>query len=479
MKDDRVPKSDERDVVDGLLTEMGVDDDMRKQLLESGRITGDVFKVESAEDVRRRTEIEKSIDRLRDSLNLVERDLTTVDTAIDRIERDLIPVVLSFLVSLKGSLVNLRTTVISEGKRRAKTNLQATYVDNEMRAIVDAEFARIENSLTTQMSSPIMEKTRDVTDGLRTSLKQTFTELATLKASVDDLVQRAATEVEFLTKEVSMKPKVQVPKEVEEKIRVLERTVEELRRDLVLSADRLANREKEIEMLRIALETEKARTQSLEDTVTALRAAPSTDPSVLTELRQQVKALETTRDLLNSRLEDATKRIEEADKKTHEALSTIARKDLEIDELRTRASRLEQEREESSRRLGEIDELKARIRSYESGDMAREHERTRVELERATAVLERMTRDFESLKARLAYAEKTVEDYMALMESTEKTKAFLMVEEAGQLSVREIGRSLGISPGQILKWAEDFERLGIARVVDGETLVLTRQKPVE
>ena len=68
-------------------------------------------------------------------------------------------------------------------------------------------------------------------------------------------------------------------------------------------------------------------------------------------------------------------------------------------------------------------------------------------------------------------AEETIEGYMGLMDSTEKTKAFLMVEDNGEMSIREIARALGVAPAIVMKWAEEFQTLGIAWVVDGNTLV--------
>jgi len=60
---------------------------------------------------------------------------------------------------------------------------------------------------------------------------------------------------------------------------------------------------------------------------------------------------------------------------------------------------------------------------------------------------------------------------MGLMDSTEKTKAFLMVEEHGEMPIREIARALGVAPAIVMKWAEEFQTLGIAWVIDGTTLV--------
>ncbi|MFW9843740.1 MAG: hypothetical protein ACFFEV_04125, partial [Candidatus Thorarchaeota archaeon] len=111
------------------------------------------------------------------------------------------------------------------------------------------------------------------------------------------------------------------------------------------------------------------------------------------------------------------------------------------------------------------------LRSYESGDKARELERIKTELERATANLERITADHDDVKAKLVTAEETIEGYMGLMDSTEKTKAFLMVEDNGEMPIREIARALGVAPAIVMKWAEEFQTLGIAWVVDGTTLV--------
>ena len=57
---DKKPSGEKR-VVDDLLTELGVDDEMRQELIASGRMSSDVMRVESADQVRRRMEIDKSV----------------------------------------------------------------------------------------------------------------------------------------------------------------------------------------------------------------------------------------------------------------------------------------------------------------------------------------------------------------------------------------------------------------------------------
>ncbi len=468
-------KDDERAVVDSLLSDMGVDDDMRRELIASGRLQGDVFKVESSEEVRRRTDIGNSLERLRASLNLVERSVSGIEASIDRVERDLVPVVLSFLVGLKGNLVTLRNTVIDKGKRRAKTSLQATYVNVDMRAVVEEEFARVEETLTSGMSAPILERLRDITEGLRDAAKLTLSELATLKAGVDDLVQRTTTEVEYLSKEMSMKPKVLVPKETEEKLKAFERRVDELTRDLTLSSERLANRESEIDALTGSLTDERTRGESLGDALDKLKASPAVDLGLVTELRQNIKALETTKSLLSDKLRESDERADEAEEKRSEALSTIAERDLAIEDLKTQVSELQNDVAKANDSLAELDQSRARIRSLESGDMVRESERIKGDVARLKSSFDRLTVEHDSTKQKLTETQFRLNGYLALMGSTEKTKAFLMLEEAGgELALREIQRSLGVSPALVSKWVEDFERLGIAKRTEKQTLVLTK-----
>lgn len=146
------PPSDEGEMIDKLLVEMGVDESMKRKLIDSGRLSKDIFKIESAEQVRRQIEIEKSAERVQDSLHLIERDMTTIDGVIDHVERDLVPVVLSFLVGLKGNLVSLKENIVTRSKQGAKTNLQSSYVDHEVRQIVDESFGKIESTLTADMA---------------------------------------------------------------------------------------------------------------------------------------------------------------------------------------------------------------------------------------------------------------------------------------------------------------------------------------
>jgi len=468
---DEFEKADRTGVVDGLLTELGVDDEMRSELIESGRMSSDVMRVESADQVRSRMELDTSIERLRDSLSMLERNILTVDGTIDKIERVLVPVVLSFLVGLKGNLVSMRSDIVSQSKRKAKTNLQSMFIDTVVKQIVEREFIRVEESLTSGMSTPILEKIRDITDEMKGSMEHTLEELSTLKGGVDDYTQRTTTEMEHLSTKVGMKPRIEVPKEVEERLTKFEQEVDRLKTELSLEKQKLENRLKENEELRRNVAELKVRNDDLEDTLMGIKAAPKVDQEVLVELRQKVKSLEASSDVLQEKIKEAEANAQASELKATEYTADISRKEIEIGDLQTKIRQLEEEMGSTGTRLSEMEELRARLRSYESGDKARELERIRTELERTTANLERMTSDFEDVKGKLAHSEETIDGYMGLMDSTEKTKAFLMVEEHGEMAIREIARSLGVAPAIVMKWAEEFQTLGIAWVVDGKTLV--------
>jgi len=473
---DKTPSTDEGEMIDSLLAELGVDETMKRKLIESGRLSSDIFKVESAEQVRRQIEIEKSAQRLQDSLHLIERDMTTIDTTIDRIERDLVPVVLSFLIGLKGTLVSLRGSIVSRSKKQAKTNLQASYIDTEVREIVDESFGKVEATLTAEMASPILEKLRELTEGLKGSVKLATEELTNLKASLDDLTQRSTTEVEFLAKELSMKPRLEVPKEVSDQIKTLERQIEELKRDLGLSVQKVKNREAQVDALQKELIATKARNEDLEETATRLRSGPITDSATMVELRQKIRSLEASQEVVQEKLDEANKRTEEADGKVKQYSSDLARTELNLQDALTKIEELMDEMGKSRERLAEIDDLETRIRTHESGDKMRELDRVKTELERTSASLERLTADHSESLQTLAYLQKKLDGYLGLMQSAEKTKAFLMVEDNGELPVKEIARSLGVAPAIVMKWAEDFQKIGIARLENGKTLVLTLKK---
>ena len=458
-------------VVDDLLTELGVDDEMRHELIESGRMSSDVMRVESADQVRRRMEIDKSVERLQDSISLLERNIMTVDGSIDRIERDLVPVVLSFLVSLKGNLVAMRGDIVSSSKRAAKTNLQSSFIETAVKPRVEEEFSKVEESLTTGMSTPILEKVRDVTESLKEAMKITYEELTALKSNIDDFTQRSTTEVEFLSSELGMKPRVEIPKDVADKMKLVERRVEELTQELTMATQKIKTRETEIENLRKDNATFKVINEELEDELATLKATPQTDQQVLVDLRQNLKTLEASRDLLTEKVAEEETRAKTAEQKTTELSNDVAKKDLEIGDLKTQVRQLEDEKAKTADRLTEMEEIRARLRSFESGDKARELERLKTEHERVTANLERANKDRDEAKAKLAHTQETLEGYLDLMDSTEKTKAYLMVEEHGEMSIREIARSLGVAPAIVMKWAEEFQALALAWIVDGQNLV--------
>ena len=476
-KDPEKKPSGEKGVVDDLLTELGVDNEMRQELIDSGRMSSDVMRVESADQVRRRMEIDKSVERLQESIGLLERNIMTVDGSIDRIERDLVPVVLSFLVGLKGNLVSMRGDIISRSKRKAKTNLQITYIDNDVQPIVSEEFHRIEESLTSGMSTPILEKVRDLTESLKEAMKITYEELSTLKSNIDDFTQRSSTEVEFLSSELGMKPRIEVPKDMADKMKVIERRIEELTQELSISQQKVTTRESEIETLRKDNATLKVINEEIEEELATLKATPQTDVEVLSELRANVKTLEASRDLLQEKATEQEARAITAEQRGKEYSDEIAKKDLEVGDLKTKVRQLEGEKTKTADRLTEMEEIRARLRSYESGDKARELERLKTEFERTSANLERASIDLTETKAKLEHSEETLKGYLSLMDSTEKTKSFLMVEEHGEMSIREIARSLGVAPAVVMKWADEFQALGIASVVDGKKLVHRDFKP--
>jgi chromosome segregation ATPase len=478
-KEKPAEQEDEEEIVDKLLDDLGVDEDMKQELVESGRISVDVFKVESADQVRRHMEMDKSTERLRESIRQVERKVMGIDTMIDRIERDIIPVVLSFLVSLKGNLVNLRGKVVGRSKRRAKMDLQRTFVESEVKSIIEDEFGEVEESLTSEVSTPILEKVREVTEGLRESIKSSMMELATLKARIDDYYQRTSTEVEYLTKELSMKPKHEIPKEAAQKIKTLERRVVELQRDLNVSEQKLQNRESEITTLQSTLTATKEHNENLEETITRIKAAPTADPKAIAQLRQTITTLEATRDLTMEKLEEAEKRAEGAESKIQEHVSTIDKKDLELQDLQTKTHHLEEEIRKMKERLTEMDDLRAKVREYESGDRIRELDRLSTELERVQANHDRMSQELQQAKSAQIATQHRIDSYLGLMRGTEKTMAFLMLEETGEMEIRKIASSLGVSPAIVRKWAEDFIELGIAHVVEDKKLVLSEPPTAE
>ncbi len=472
-RDERdLQKDDQESVVDQLLNDLGVDKDMRKELVDSGRVSSDLLKVASAEQVRRRMGIESSIDRLRDSMNLLERNATQVESAIDSIERDLIPVVLSFLVSLKGNLVNVRNSVIDESKKYAKTNLHLNFVNTTLKKVVQDTFIPMEESLSSEMSAPVLEKIREITDSFREVLKLTLDELSTLKARVEDYSQRTSTELEFLTKELSMKPKVEIPKEVETQLSDLTRNRDSLQSELTLTLQKLENREAEILALQTNLASTKARNDGLEEAFESLKSKPIADGAVVSELRQNVRALETEVELLQKRITESDELTSSRDDQIADLREQLAKKDLESKDYREKISRLEVEAAGAQERQVEMDELKARVRSLESGDSMRELERMRSEVDRLTASNSRFVADYNTMKEKMEYTEQRLQGYLGLMESTEKTKAFRILEDSKEITIREIARSLGVSPAIMTQWAEDFVRLGLAWIVDDTKLVL-------
>ncbi|MFX1272177.1 MAG: hypothetical protein ACFFAX_10855, partial [Promethearchaeota archaeon] len=155
--------------------------------------------------------------------------------------------------------------------------------------------------------------------------------------------------------------------------------------------------------------------------------------------------------------------------------SMVSKKEIEIGDLKAQVAGLQSQIDSTREQLLEVDDLRARLRSYESGDKMRELERLHSEYDRINATFERMKKDHDKTLARLRYTELRLEGYLGLMEATDKTKGFLMIEENKEMSVKAIANSLGVSQPIVRKWAEDYQKLGIAQIKgDGETIVLDK-----
>lgn len=463
---------DDHDAVERILEEMDIEMDPElREALKSGQVKTDVVRVESASSVRRNMEIEKSLESLRESLNLVEHNLMMVDEFIEKIERDIVPVILKFLMTLKGDMVALKESVIGRSRRRTKTNLQLMFIEKDVTPIVEEEFGKVEGKLTTDMSEPILHKIRDIVEGIKSVLQNAFQEMAILKSAVDDYTQRSSSEIEYLQTELVRKPMPETTSQLIEKLDQMERRVAELERDLTMAHEKLKNREIEIAGLQDQLAVANGRVSELEATIAKLRAEPVIDMTQIAELRQQIKALETTRDLLEEKVAAAQAETEEALKVGADLRAEIAARDLKIKDLDAKIRQMAAELEHDKERLADLEQLRAKLRSYESGDQAREALRIKTELARISAAHERLVRDHEITKRELAQAKRTIENYVKLMNVTEKTQAYLTVADVGEMTIRELARFVGVSPAVVMKWAEDYERLGLAKIVDDKIVI--------
>jgi len=157
-------------------------------------------------------------------------------------------------------------------------------------------------------------------------------------------------------------------------------------------------------------------------------------------------------------------------------MAQLTKREIENEDLRTKVSQLETEIEELKKKTAEMERLRAELQVLKSGEERREAERLRSELERLKASEERIRREFDGLRSRLEDAEKRLEQYSQVMSTSDKTKAFLMIEDTGSMALREIARALGVSPAQVQKWAEDFEAIGVAKVVEGDKVVYAAQE---
>jgi chromosome segregation ATPase len=252
---------------------------------------------------------------------------------------------------------------------------------------------------------------------------------------------------------------------------MIENQADEMKHKLELADQKLANRETELQAYKRDNAELRLRNDDLEEDLAKLTSAPKADMEALVELRNKVKSIEASKEVLEEKLKESEERADANEARIKEVIDESSKKDIALGDLRTKLRQVQDEIGKTQERMAEMEELRARLRSYESGDKARELERLKAEHERNSATLERMKVDYEKMRSDLEHTQQTIDGYMGLMENTEKTKAFLMVEENDEMPIREIARALGVSQPIVMKWAEEFQSLGIAWVIDGTTLV--------
>ncbi|MFW9965158.1 MAG: hypothetical protein ACFFCX_16420, partial [Candidatus Sifarchaeia archaeon] len=65
--------------------------------------------------------------------------------------------------------------------------------------------------------------------------------------------------------------------------------------------------------------------------------------------------------------------------------------------------------------------------------------------------------------------------YIKVLGMEGNTKVLLLVDEVGSVTFTELGKSLGVPKGQVMKWARELDKLGVLEI-KGETVKSTLKK---
>ncbi len=411
---------------------------------------------------------------------------------ISSLQRGVVGVFAAQLLTFRGKVVELKSRISEEMVERLKMKFFKNFIESTFVDIVDNEFAALEKELVDKIVEQTQERFKEFAQRVRESemdLRSTIVEQQDVVRSFMKSLEEeaAATKEELMEKERNIKTLKETIKKLQaeiDKYRTATMSTEELARkvdDLTAQVESLkaevAKKSATIDSLTKELEQAKAETQEYSmklgeaiSQIEVLKAEKVVVPETSTKSDAEFQALEKKVELLESALADKRREAEQLELKIHELESKVedALKQKEIAEKEAEA-RLK-ELEVLHEKFQEFTSLEQRVYDLEAEIEGHKQKLQIVEMQseayqKATRLMEK-ERDIALEQRDLAM--ERMRRYIKVMEGEASTKALIIVDEVGSITLKELAKTLGKPVALVTKYIRELEKLGVVKL-EGNT----------
>jgi chromosome segregation ATPase len=416
------------------------------------------------------------------------RKLETLRSDISSLQRGVVGVFASQLLTFRGKVVELKSRISTEMVERLRMKFFKEFIESTFVDIVDNEFAALEKDLVDKIVEQTQERFKEFALRVRESevdLRSTIVEQQDVVRSFMKSLEEetAAQRLELAEKQTELtKLDLEVRKlhgqvtsdrsatvdkdEYERRVADLEAQVATYRDDVLIKDAMVDARTKDTQEAREEAEDLKIQIGELKGQIEVFKSEAALAKPRSEKTEAEITALEAKISLLESTLED---------KRSDEDVLQAKVKQLEVTVGDTKAEKLAAEKE-AAERLGELAGLQDRISEIKSLDekihsLQKELKVTKEEIpileqqkqafEKATHLMEK-ERDM-ALEQRNLSDERT-KRYIQVLGMENSTKVLLLVDEVGSITFKELGKSLGVPEGQATRWARDLEKVGVLKI---------------
>ncbi|TFG31369.1 hypothetical protein EU527_12710 [Candidatus Thorarchaeota archaeon] len=424
------------------------------------------------------------------------RKLETLRADISSLQRGVVGVFAAQLLTFRGKVVELKSRISEEMVERLRMKFFKQFIETTFVDIVDNEFSALEKDLVDKIVEQTQERFKEFALRVRESevdLRSTIVEQQDIVRSfMQSLEEETAAQRQELAEKQAELKKLELEvnnlrsqiiegrtadvtkQEYERRIGSLEEQVSSFRDDLLIKDAMIDARTKDVETHRAEIEDLKVQISELQSQVGVYKAEAAMAKPRSEKTEAEIEALSSKISLLESTLE--TKR-----KEADQSIASIKKLELKITDLEGEKTAAEKE---AAERLAELDSIQGRIAEIKQLDqqihnLQRELKETKEQIpilemqkeafEKATRLMEK-ERDM-ALEQRDLSDERT-QRYIKVLGMENNTKVLLLVDEVGQITFAELGKSLGTPVGLVTKWARDLEKLGVLKI-KGEKVMST------